>query len=168
MIDTENRQQVTYFTGVEVENTLMKGHKTLFVVGVQSVDDIDELAKQQGIDHVYFGTSQSFTPTTSSDWRRWNAMISGCLMRGYFVTLDFDVAYAKSIHEEGWCEHDKFIPMISVKLPYIRLYNYNTTVKIDDTTWGDTNPGVWSHSLVSLMGREAFTPWKEYQGDSPV
>lgn len=168
MINTADRKKATYFTGVEVENTIMKGEKTLFVVGVQPVDDIDRLAQDHGIRHVYFGTSQSFNPVVADDWRRWDTMISGCLMRGYFVSLDFDVRYAKDIHEEAWCEHDKFIPMISVKIPYIRLFNYNATLKIDDITWGDTNPGVWSHHLNKLMTKDSFTAWHEYVGDETL
>jgi len=58
--------------------------------------------------------------------------------------------------------------MISVKLPYIGLFNYNTTVKIDDTTWGNTNSGVWTHSLHSLMDRSNFTSWDKYTEDTPL
>jgi hypothetical protein len=50
----------------------------------------------------------------------------------------------------------------------IGLFNYNTTVKIDDTTWGDTNPGVWTHSLHSLMDRSNFTSWDKYTEDTPL
>ena len=32
------------------------------------------------------------------------------------LSLDFDVKYADQIHEDGWCEHDTFVPMISVKI----------------------------------------------------
>ena len=39
-INTQNRQQVDYFVGTEVENTIMKGEKTLFVVGIKPVDEI--------------------------------------------------------------------------------------------------------------------------------
>ena len=58
--------------------------------------------------------------------------------------------------------------MISVKIPYIKLYNYNATVKIDDNTWGDTNPGVWCHPLNELLTRNVYTDWKDYKGDYPV
>ena len=57
---------------------------------------------------------------------------------------------------------------ISVKLPYIKLYNYNATLKIDDTTWGHSNPGVWCHSLHDLMDRKVYTDWKDYVGDDNV
>lgn len=168
MLDTEKRQEVIYFIGTEVENTIMKGEKTLFVVGIQPVEDIVARAKEHGIQHLYFGTSQSFHPKSPDDWRAWDRMIAPLLDQKYWVTLDFGVEYAAEFHEEGWCESERFIPMISVKLPYIKLYNYNTTLKIDDNTWGDTNPGVWSHHLTSLMSKDRFTSWHEYTQDTII
>jgi len=167
-LNTDARQQVDYFVGVEVENTAMKGQKTLFVVGIKSVDEIIALAEKHNINHIYFGTSQSFHPHNPYDWDHWDKMILALLVKNYWVTLDFGVEYADELHESGWCEHNNFIPMISVKIPYIRLYNYNATVKIDDKTWGDTNPGVWCHPLNELLTRNTYTDWKDYVGDTPV
>ncbi len=58
--------------------------------------------------------------------------------------------------------------MISVKLPYIRQFNYNATLKLDDTTWGKSNPGVWCHSLHELQQRSVYTDWKDYVGDTVI
>lgn len=168
MIDTDGRQQVIYFIGTEVENTIMKGERTLFVVGIQPVEIIKQYADANNIRHLYFGTSQSFTPKHSADWASWADMLKPLLNQGYYCTLDFGVEYADSIHEESWCEYHNFIPMISVKLPYIRHYNYNATLKIDDTTWGATNPGVWCHPLNELLTRNSYTDWKDYVGDTPI
>jgi hypothetical protein len=167
-IDTEGRQMVEYFIGTEVENTIMKGAKTLFVVGIKPVEEIISLLTEYDINHVYFGTSQSFTPHNAYDWTNWDEMITPLLVKDFWVTLDFDVQYAQDLHEEGWCEYHNFIPMISVKLPYIRLYNYNATIKIDDKTWGHSNAGVWCHPLNELMTRETFSGWHNYTGDTPV
>lgn len=167
-LDTEQRQDITYFTGYEVEHTVAHGMYTLFVVGTPPLEDILSQAENHKVKQVYFGTSQSFTPETYDDWKVWNDRIQDCLDAGYWVCLDFDVKYAEEIHEEGWCEHNKFIPMISVKLPYIKLYNYNTTLKIDDRTWGATNPGVWTHQLHDLMRKTKYTHWNQYTQDSPV
>ena len=168
MIDTDGRQAVTYFIGTEVENTVMKGERTLFVVGVHPVDEIQRHADANNIRHLYFGTSQSFTPKTVGDWTDWNSMMEPLLKAGYWCTLDFDVEYAPELHEESWNEYKTFIPMISVKLPHIRLYNYHATVKIDDNTWGDTNTGVWCHPLNELLTRDVYTDWKDYVGDTPI
>lgn len=166
MLDTNKRQEVTFFTGYEVEHTVAYGMYTLFVVGTPSLEEILSKAVLAGVQQIYFGTSQSFNPKTYEDWKIWDDRIMGCLDAGYWVCLDFDVKYAEEIHEEGWCENNKFIPMISVKLPYIKLYNYNATLKIDDRTWGATNPGVWTHHLPSLMSKDKFTHWGQYTQDS--
>lgn len=167
-LNTEQRQDVVYFTGYEVEHTVAHGMFTLFVVGTPSLEDILSWAERSQVKQIYFGTSQSFNPQTYEDWKTWDDRIMGCLNAGYWVCLDFDVKYAEEFHEDGWTEHDKFIPMISVKLPYIKLYNYNATLKIDDRTWGATNPGVWTHHLPSLMSKDKFTYWDQYTRDSEI
>lgn len=167
-LNTEQRQDVTYFTGYEVEHTVAYGLYTLFVVGTPPLEDILQKAEEYKVKQLYFGTSQSFNPETYDDWKTWDNRIQGCLDAGYWVCLDFDVKHAEEIHEEGWCENDRFIPMISVKLPYIKLYNYNTTIKIDDRTWGATNPGVWTHQLHDLMRKTKYTHWDQYTQDTTV
>lgn len=164
-LNTEQRLEVTYFTGYEVEHTIAHGKFTLFVVGTPKLKEILDLAYNNKVAHIYFGTSQSFTPKNNQDWKRWDAVISGCLEKGYWVTLDFDVKHADIIHEQAWSENNKFIPMISVKLPNVNLYNYNATLKIDDTTWGHSNPGVWTHQLHDLMSKDKFTYWDQYKED---
>ncbi len=175
-LTTEERQDITFFKGYEVEHTVAYGMYTLFVVGTPSLEEILDIANesQSNIDEskrikqIYFGTSQSFNPETYDDWKTWDKLIQGCLSYNYWVCLDFDSKDAEEIHEEGWCEEDRFIPMISVKLPYIKLYNYNTTLKIDDRTWGATNPGVWTHQLHDLMSKRKYTHWDQYTQDKPV
>jgi len=168
-INTAARQGVTYFIGTEVENTIMKGQKTLFVVGVQPVEDVVKIALKHNITHCYLGTSQSFHPQNPYEWDSWAEMIKGLLLKDYWVTVDFDVQYAREFHDQvDWSIYHKFIPMISVKIPNISRYNYHTTLKIDDNTWGDTNPGVWCHPLNELMTRDVYTDWKDYVGDEPV
>jgi hypothetical protein len=68
-------------------------------------------------------------------------------------------------NESGLCEHNRFIPIIKVPVPYIRLWNYNTCVKIDDKDFADTNPGVWVHRLHDLMHTDCFTDWSMYNDD---
>ena len=168
-LNTEERQNVVYFTGYEVEHTVCYGMKTLFVVGTPPLEEILQQANRDvDIKQIYFGTSQSFNPSSYEEWKTWDNRIRGCLDEGYWVTLDFDVKYAEEIHEDGWCENRKFVPMISVKLPYIGLYNYNATLKLDDRTWGATNPGVWTHHLHSLMNKEKYTYWDQYTQDTEI
>jgi hypothetical protein len=170
-LNTEERQGVKYFTGYEVEHTRCYGMLTLFVVGVQPVQEILKLAEEHKVQHIYFGTSQSFpniTVNNGGDWAKWELMIYGCLDADYWCTLDLDVAQAEGLLESGLNERNRFVPMISVKLPYINQFNYNATIKLDDRTWGATNAGVWTHQLHDLMSAKTFTYWDQYTQDTEI
>ena len=174
-LNTEERQGVVYFTGYEVEHTVCYGMYTLFVVGTPSIEDILSIAddsqscidENKRIEHIYFGTSQSFNPiaVTQEEYKQWDDVIIPCLKAGYWVTLDFDVKHIEGILESAYNEYPKFVPMISVKLPYINQLNYNATLKLDDLTWGATNPGVWTHQLHDLMSKDTYTHWDQYTQD---
>ncbi len=166
-----NRQTTTFFTGVEVEHTVAYGTKTLFIVGTPSINDIDVEIKDLRddhyfVEHLYFGTSQTYRNVDVATAKKFEHLIQHYLDNtDYWVTLDFDVADINRVHEAGFCEHNKFIPMISVKMPYIKLLNYHATLKLDDTQWGHSNPGVWTHHLQSLLGKNVYTDWSAYKGD---
>ena len=169
-LNTIQRQGVVYFTGYEVEHTIAYSMKTLFVVGTPPVSEILEKAIEQDCKHIYFGTSQSFNPKaiTQAEYQPWDSVILGCLEAGHWVTLDFDVKHAEGILESSYCEYPRFIPMISIKLPYIKQFNYNATLKLDDTTWGHSNPGVWTHQLHDLMAKDKYTYWDQYTQDEEI
>ena len=86
-------------------------------------------------------------------------------MHGAWCTLDLDVGAAEGLLEGTLIDHPRFIPMISVKLPYTKLYNYNTTIKIDDKDFQATNPGVWCWNIHDLKQRDYFTSWDAYTQD---
>jgi len=170
-LDTDERQAVIYFTGYEVEHTICHGMKTLFVVGTPPLEEILQQANRDvDIKHIYFGTSQSFKPKamTHEEYHPWDTAILGCLQADYWVTLDFGIEHIEGVIESGYNEYDKFVPMISCKLPYIRQLNYNATLKLDDLTWGSTNPGVWTHQLHDLMAKDKYTYWDQYKQDTPI
>jgi hypothetical protein len=48
------------------------------------------------------------------------------------------------------------------------LFNYNTTLKIDDIDFDKTNPGVWCHPLNELLNKETFTNWDQYSKDEII
>ena len=157
-LNTEERQDVVYFTGYEVEHTICHGMFTLFVVGTPPLEEILHKAdntqayldESKRIKHIYFGTSQS------------------CLKANYWVTLDFGVEHIEGVLESAYNEYPRFVPMISVKLPYINQLNYNATLKLDDRTWGATNPGVWTHQLHDLMRMDKYTHWDQYTQDKEI
>jgi hypothetical protein len=154
----------TYFFGQEVEHTPAYGMDTLFVVGIQPTQEIEEKLKNF-VKHIFFGANHSFDPQTIEEHRQWEDMIYYFLDKGYLCSLDIPINQVEEFHESGYCEYNNFIPQIRVPIPYIRLWNYNTMVKLDDKTFNATNPGVWTHSLHKLMNRENFTDWEQYRND---
>ena len=169
-LNTEERQGVVYFTGYEVEHTICYGMKTLFVVGTPPIEEILTKAEESQVKHIYFGTSQSFNPKgiTFQEYKAWDDVIIPCLKKDYWVTLDFGVEHSEGVLESCYCEYPRFVPMISVKLPYINQFNYNTTLKLDDRTWGATNSGVWTHQLHDLMSKDKYTFWDQYTQDTTI
>jgi hypothetical protein len=95
-------------------------------------------------------------------------MIEFFLNKGYLCSLDIPIALAEEFLENGLNENNNFIPQIRVPVPYIKLWNYNTMIKIDDKDFNATNPGVWSHSLHTLMDRKNFTDWNQYKNDKVI
>ena len=168
VLDTQKRKQVTYFTGTEIENTCMKGSQTLFVVGVRPVEEIEMLAKNNNANHIYFGTSQSFNPETDEEMHQWTVMMRDLLDRDFHVTLDFGIEYIEKVTATGLMKYEKFVPMISAKIPNIYKLNKNTTLKIDDITWGLTNSGVWRKNVKEITNDMHYTDWEEYVGDTVI
>jgi hypothetical protein len=166
MIRTGHDNSVKFFTGTEVEHTPALGKKTLFVAGVQSVDHI--ASNLANCEHIFFGANHSFDPQDNLDWARWEGMIGYFLEKGYLCSLDIPITAVNQFNDSGLCEYRNFIPQIRVSIPYTKLWNYNTMLKIDDVDFDATNPGVWCHSLHSLMSRETFTDWDQYNKDEVV
>jgi hypothetical protein len=162
----EGHDNVDFFKGVEVERTPAFGKNTLFVVGIQPIDSI--IAHMHGEEHIFFGANHSFDPKTPAEWRAWESMITYFLERGRLCTLDIPISAVEQFNDGSLCEYRNFIPQIRVSVPYTKLWNYNTMLKIDDKDFDATNPGVWCHSLHSLMSRETFTGWDDYEGDSKL
>jgi hypothetical protein len=160
------KEDVVFFTGKEVEHTPAYGMETLFVVGIQPIEQI--ALNLQGCQHIFFGANHSFDPETYEEHKAWEEMIFFFLDKDYLCSLDIPINQIEEFNESGLNEHDNFIPQIRVPIPYIRLWNYNTMLKIDDKDFNATNPGVWSHSLHKLMDRDNFTSWEKYKGDSII
>jgi hypothetical protein len=157
---------VTFFIGTEIEHTPAYGKKTLFVTGIQPVEHI--AVNLQGCEHIFFGANHSFNPQTYEEHKAWEDMILFFLDKEYLCSLDIPINQVEEFHEGGYCEYNNFIPQIRVSIPYVKLWNYNTMIKIDDKDFKATNPGVWSHSLHKLMDRDNFTSWDQYKGDTII
>jgi len=161
-------ENVNFFVGTEVERTPAFGKKTLFVVGVQSTVEILSRFLGNECEHIFFGANHSFHPDNRLAWQRWESMIEPFLRDGYLCSLDIPITHVDEFHDGPLCDYRNFVPQIRVSLPYTKLWNYNTMLKIDDKDFDATNPGVWCHSLHSLMNRDAFTSWDDYKQDQKL
>jgi hypothetical protein len=163
---------VSFFIGTEVEHTPAFGLRTLFVVGLQDPEIVWQEFHNNDCEHIYFGANQSFPALDINDgegWQDWEYMVRYCLEKlPNYCTLDLDHAQAEGLLESSLVEFHNFIPMISVKLPYIRQFGYNATIKLDDKDFAATNPGVWCHSLHDLQNSRVFTNWSKYTKDEII
>ena len=156
---------ISMFTGKEVEHTDAHGMQTLFVVGLQPVEEIEATAKKHNCEHIYFGANMSY----SNPSRGWHPMIMHFLEKDYWVTLDADFTmYYKSFTDLGYQEFDKFISMISVKLPHIEKLNKKAYMKLDDIGFDETNSGVWVQNIKKMQDVNVYTDWSKYTEDEPI
>ena len=164
------RDNVDYFFGKEVEHTPAYGMYTLFVTGIQSPDKIAQHLTYgaESVSHIFFGANHSFDPKNNLDWQRWEDMITFFLDKDYLCSLDIPLSAVEEFNDIGLNDYNNFIPQIRVPIPYAKLWNYNTMIKIDDKDFNATNPGVWTHSLHELKDRNKFTPWSAYSNDEII
>jgi hypothetical protein len=169
-MNREGHEDTNFFLGQEVEHTPAYGMKTLFVVDLQLVEEIELMYGVLGAEHIFFGANHSFDPAGSDGWRydyykKWEEMIEYFLKKDMLCTLDIPVAIAEDFLESSLVEYNNFIPQIRIPLPYIKQWNYNTMIKLDDKDFKATNPGVWCHRLHDLMSTDTYTDWRDYRGD---
>ena len=174
-MNRSGHENTQFFLGNEVERTPAYGEKTLFVVGLQTVEAIDAALQDANLQtipspirHIFFGANHSYNPSTAEEIQQWERVIDVFLDRGFLCSLDIPMNQVADFHEGGLCEYVNFIPQIRVSIPYIGLWNYNTMLKIDDQDFAATNPGVWCHSLHALQSRETFTDWNQYSWDQTL
>jgi hypothetical protein len=171
-MNRNGHQDAEFFLGREVEHTPAYGMYTLFVIGCQPKNKIFahlDSIRDTPIEHVYLGANHSFprniTTNDFAGWRPWEELVDSILDRDLYCTLDININQIEGLLETSFCENNKFIPMISAPLPYIKLLGYNAVLKIDDIDFDKTNPGIWCHSIHSLTHRDQFTPWSAYAKD---
>ena len=172
-MNREGHENTDFFTGYEVERTPAYGTKTLFVVSVQDVAEIEKHCIESRCEHIFFGANHSFDPAGSDGrrydyYKKWEDMITYFLNLDMLCTLDIPVAIAEEFLESSLVEYNNFIPQLRIPLPYIKQWNYNTMIKLDDRDFRATNPGVWCHNLHDLMDRSKYTDWIEYDNDEVV
>ena len=63
---TGTEDNITFFTGVEVEKTPAFGMKTLFVTGTHPCDVIQKHYEEEQCEHIFFGANHSFNPVKNA------------------------------------------------------------------------------------------------------
>jgi len=166
------RDNVDMFIGTEVEHTPVHGKKTLFVTGMHKPSYVLDEALRNECSHVYLGANQSFQLGSiygnEKEQNSWDDLVSTLLKSDLWVTLDYDLKYHDFVLESGYNENDRFISMISVKLPYIDQLNYNACLKVDDIDFRKSNTGVWVHRVHDLKALDKYTDWSYYTNDKPL
>lgn len=166
--ESGSQDKVKFFVGTEIEKTPAEGLRTLFVVGLHDSVEVDNLYQQNDCEHIFFGANHSFLPKTPEKWQQWETFMEFFLEQGILCSLDIPLSHAEEFLDCTMVEYDNFIPQIRVPVPYIRQWNYNTMLKIDDKDFKATNPGVWCHNLHELQSRERFTDWSKYGLDKII
>jgi hypothetical protein len=170
-------EEADFFIGPEIEHTTAFGKKTLFVRGLQETSIVEELAREHKASHIFIGCSRSFDSlelrndvymvgdTFASDWEK---QIHSLLDRGFLVTLDYPAHKhydVLKVLNPGIWKSRNFIPMLAVPIPCVQTSSINLTIKIDDSNFGETNPGVWCLNHHEVTDSNRFTHWKEYGDD---
>ena len=159
----------TMFTGIEVEKTPAYGMQTLFVDGIQDTETIMHYYNEHKCTHIFFGANHSYNPKEAGEFDAWDKYVLEFVKEGYLCSLDIpSTINLEWVLEGGLIEYENFIPQIRVVVPYVKQWNYNTMIKIDDKGFKASNPGVWCHSLHDLMDRNKFTDWSKYGLDKVI
>lgn len=161
--DSGEFDNVTFFSGIEIENTPFKGQKTLFVVGAQTLSDILLYAlRTGGIEHIYLGANHSFDAYSKDGI----IALAKELIHNFNVTIDMNAFLYQTFLEEAPSElltSHRLNVTVAFKLPHINKVK-NLTIKIDDIDFEATNDCVWCFDIDDLPAN-TITEWDEYSKD---
>ena len=159
--DTGVANGVDYFIGTEVENTPYKGLRTLFIavpLVPEIMSKVETLVKEHDIEHIYFGANHSLRYTTSEHIALFAAKFAE-------MPKTFDVHYGVTSLEDidflaGYLNTNV---TMSVALPNVSKWE-NLSIKIDDSDFRASNPGVWVFQIDDLP-KDTFNDWEVYGTD---
>jgi hypothetical protein len=155
-------EQVTYFTGTEIERTNAYGLKTLFVA-TQKLDElqIKRYAKEHKCEHIYVGANKCIR--NYDDNLR---PVIRNLLKEYHVTIDYPYRLHEDIKmkfSEFW-KNKKFTAMVSFENPHVE-HDVNVYFKWDDRGFNSTNEGVYVIPVKDTLKEEYKTNWEDYGKD---
>jgi len=156
---------IDFFYGFEVENTPAKGLGTVWIVGLPT-DCYGVTAVAHGYSQLRMGANNSFNPTSTAEWERWEEVLLYALDNGVeWVSLEFGIEHYNRVLESCVIEYPNFIPILKIDMPYINQLGYNAVLKIGDTK-EKTNPGNWTVYVQELISRKAYTHHTHYPQES--
>lgn len=157
------------FVGREVERTPYFGLTTLFVVGSpqDQVDLIIKHADANNCEHIFLGANHSYEPQSIEEANEWSMAIS-TLSKKYKISVDVGsnflhyFRHSKSHLVKNIC--------LQVRLEISDMHEYNNLVmiKIDDSGFKHSNPGIWTTPLTTICSDQNFTAWDAYSQDRIV
>lgn len=161
-------KDVKFLVNTYQEHTLAYGKQTLTIFGEPDLEEIARVIAQYTdveIEHLHFGAERSFTCTTLDAMEDWIANIKHFLTLDYWVTLEVDLQLINLLQESGLAQWNRFIPLISVKIPFAYELGYNASIKIDDVQFNHSNTGIWCHQIHDLLDYKKYTCWSDYKDD---
>jgi len=164
----EDKKDVVYYTGINVERTLAYGKQTLFLNEFRAAKMVMDIAADRECEHIYIGANGTFRPKNNEDWSLYEVLVEGLTAGGYLVTMEHNLTQSAWFLDSCFADNNMVIPVLTVEIPYIAQYGNNSALKITDKSFGETNPGVWVHSYNDITKTDAFTHWNDYKDDKAI
>lgn len=158
--------EARFFIGQEVERTMYYQHRTLFVIGVQSAQEIISLQQQHDCTHIFFGANYSFEPRTQAEEEQWQHMLGQVLKHKIPMSIDTTIKYLGILKD--FALHKHFCIQIRLPIADVEAIKDNCYLKVDDVGFKRTNTGIWTTSISKITKPENYTDWNEYGGDMAI
>ena len=153
-------------SGKEIEHTLAYGLQTLFLARNDlTLAQIEEQAVMVQAEAIYYGANRTYM---HNHGMQLSQIIQLC-DKGYYVTVDYPYELHDEVKEKFnivW-KHEKFIPFCSIIFPHTED-DTQLCIKVDDTDFNKTNPGVWTMRMNDFKSKSGHTKWEEYKKDEPI
>ena len=163
---TGKKNNITVFSGKEIEHTPAYGKQTLFLARNDlTFDQIQECAVMANAEAIYYGANRSYMHSQFMQVPQ----IMKFLEHGYYVTVDYPFELHQMVSQKFalvW-KHKNFIPFCSIIMPDSEE-DSSLCFKIDDIDFNKTNPGVWTMSMKDFKDKAGFTKGDEYKKDEPI
>ena len=159
-------EDVRMFSGKEIEHTPAYGLQTLFLARNDlTLAQIEEQAVMVQAEAIYYGANRTYM---HNHCMQLSQIIQLC-DKGYYVTVDYPYELHDEVKEKFnivW-KHEKFIPFCSIIFPHTED-DTQLCIKVDDTDFNKTNPGVWTMTMNDFKSKSGHTKWEEYKKDEPI